>query len=60
MGAPKKYPGKLTKRKQAAEKEPILKMEKRTKEEQHRSMRLVDMQYCFANTSHDTVHVYFL
>lgn len=31
MGAPKKYPSKLTKRKQAAEKKPALKIEKRIK-----------------------------
>lgn len=45
------------KRKQADEKKPILKMGKRTKDEQHRSIQLADMQYCFANTSRDTTHV---
>lgn len=37
------------KRKQAAEKTPVLKMGKRIKDEKHRSIQLVDMQYCFAN-----------
>lgn len=45
------------KRKQAAEKKPVLKMGKRIKDEQHRSIQLADMQYCFANTSRDTTHV---
>lgn len=45
------------KRKQAAENKPILKMGNRIKDEQHRSIQLVDMQYCFASTSSDTIHV---
>lgn len=45
------------KRKQAAEKKPVLKMWKRIKDEQHRSIQLVGMQYCFASTSRDTIHL---
>lgn len=45
------------KRKQAAKKKPVLKIDKIIKDEQHRSIQLVDMQYCFASTSCDTINL---
>lgn len=57
MEALKKYPGKQMKRKQAAEKKPVLKMGKKIKDEQHRSIQLVDMQHSLASTSRDTIHL---